>query len=62
MPTWGWFVIAVAAALLVAVAIAAYIASQNQTNRLQDRFGSEYDRAVSESGRAAGSRGGSQRA
>ena len=50
MPTWGWIVIAVVAALAVATAIAAYIARQNQTKRLQERFGSEYDRTVSTRG------------
>ena len=50
MPTWGWFVIAVVAALVVAFAIAAYIARQNQTKRLRGRFGPEYDRTVSDRG------------
>jgi hypothetical protein len=50
MPTWGWIVIAIVAALAVAAAIAAYIARQNQTKRLQERFGSEYDRTVSTRG------------
>lgn len=50
MSTWGWIVIAIVAALAVAVAIAAYIARQNQTKRLQERFGSEYDRTVSTRG------------
>ena len=51
MPTWGWIVIAIVAALAVAAAIAAYIARQNQTKRLQERFGSEYDRTVSTLGK-----------
>ena len=50
MPTWVWIIIAVAAAIAVAVAIAAYVARQNRTKRLQDRFGSEYDRTVSSRG------------
>ena len=50
MSTWGWIVIAIVVALAVAVAIAAYIARQNQTKRLQERFGSEYDRTVSTRG------------
>ena len=50
MPTWVWVIIAVAAAIAVAVAIAGYVARQNRTRRLQDRFGSEYDRTVSSRG------------
>ena len=50
MSTWGWIVIAIVVALAVAVAIAAYIARKNQTKRLQERFGSEYDRTVSTRG------------
>ena len=50
MPTWAWIVIVIVAALAVAVAVAAYIARQNQTKRLQERFGSEYDRTVSTRG------------
>lgn len=53
MPTWAWIIIVVAAAILVAGAVAAYIARKNQTERteqLRDRFGPEYDRAVSERG------------
>ena len=49
MPTWAWIIIAVAVAILVAGAIAAYMARKNQTKRLRERFGSEYDRTVSES-------------
>ncbi len=50
MPTWAWIIIVVAAAILVAGAVAAYIARQNQTKRLQERFGPEYERAVSDRG------------
>ena len=39
MPTWAWIIIVVAAAIVVAGAIAAYMARQNQTKRLQERFG-----------------------
>jgi hypothetical protein len=46
MPTWAWIIIVVAVAILVAAAVAAYMARQKQTKRLQDRFGSEYDRTV----------------
>lgn len=50
MPTWAWIIIVVAAAIVVAGAVAAYMARQNQTKRLQERFGPEYDRAVSDRG------------
>jgi hypothetical protein len=49
MPTWGWIVIAVVAVLIVLAAIAAWT-RQRQRSQLQDRFGSEYDRTVSERG------------
>jgi hypothetical protein len=48
MPTWAWIIIAVAVAIVVAGAIAAYMARQNQTKRLREQFGPEYDRTVSE--------------
>jgi hypothetical protein len=51
MPTWAWIIIAVAVALVVAGGIAAYIARQNRTKRLQERFGPEYDRTVSDRGK-----------
>jgi hypothetical protein len=50
MPTWAWIIIVVAAAIVVAGAVAAYMARQNQTKRLQERFGPEYERAVSDRG------------
>jgi hypothetical protein len=50
MPTWGWIIIAIVFALVVAGAVAAYVARQNQTRRLRERFGSEYDRTVSSRG------------
>jgi hypothetical protein len=50
MPTWAWIIIVLAAAILVAGAVAAYLARQSQTRRLRERFGPEYDRAVSDSG------------
>jgi hypothetical protein len=50
MPTWAWIIIAVAAAILIAGAVAAYIARKNRTERLRERFGPEYDRAVSQRG------------
>jgi hypothetical protein len=49
MPTWAWIVIAVVAALIVLGAIAAWT-QQKRRAQLQDRFGSEYDRTVSERG------------
>jgi hypothetical protein len=50
MPTWAWIIIVVVAAVVVVGAIAAYLARQRQTERLRERFGPEYDRAVSEQG------------
>jgi hypothetical protein len=50
MPTWGWIIIAIVFALVVAGAVAAYVARQNQTRRLRERFGSEYDRTVASRG------------
>ena len=49
MPTWAWIVLVVVAALVVIGAIAAW-AQQRKRSHLQQRFGSEYDRTVSEAG------------
>jgi hypothetical protein len=50
MPVWGWILIA-ASVLVVAVLIAAISASRRKrTKRLQERFGPEYERTVSEAG------------
>ena len=49
MPTWAWIVIAVVAALIVIGAIAAWMQQKRRT-QLKERFGSEYDRTVSEAG------------
>ena len=49
MPTWAWIIIAVVAALIVIGAIAAWTKQKRRT-QLQERFGSEYDRTVSEQG------------
>lgn len=49
MPTWAWIVIAVVAALIVLGAIAAWM-QQRRRSQLKERFGSEYDRTVSERG------------
>jgi hypothetical protein len=50
MPTWAWIVIAVVAALIVLGAVAALAKQRKKTSHLQERFGSEYDRTVSERG------------
>jgi FtsZ-interacting cell division protein ZipA len=47
MPTWAWIVIVVVAALIVLGAIAAWTQQRKRT-QLKERFGSEYDRTVSE--------------
>jgi FtsZ-interacting cell division protein ZipA len=49
MPTWAWIVIVVIAALIVVGAIAAWT-QQRKRAQLKERFGSEYDRTVSERG------------
>jgi len=49
MPTWAWIVIAVVAALIVIGAIAAWMQQRRRT-QLKERFGSEYDRTVSDEG------------
>jgi FtsZ-interacting cell division protein ZipA len=49
MPTWAWIIIVVVAALIVLGAIAAW-SQQKRRAQLKDRFGSEYDRTVSERG------------
>ena len=54
MPSWGWVLIAVAAALVLGLAAWALLA-QRRSRRLQGRFGPEYSRVVdgSESRREA---------
>ena len=49
MPTWAWIVIAVVAVVIVIGAIAAWM-QQKRRSELKERFGSEYDRTVSEGG------------
>lgn len=49
MPTWAWILIAVAAVGLVAL-VAAVALTRRRTQRLQQRFGPEYDRAVERQG------------
>ncbi|BBX26651.1 hypothetical protein [Mycolicibacterium alvei] len=52
MPTWGWIVIAVVAVAIVAlgVVVAAPMMRQKRSERLQDRFGPEYEHAVETAG------------
>jgi hypothetical protein len=50
MPIWAWIIIAAVAIAIVVGVIAAYLASRRQTEGLKERFGPEYDRAVSERG------------
>ena len=47
MPTWAWIVIVVAAAVIVC-AIVWSAAKARRRKELQERFGSEYDRTVSD--------------
>ena len=49
MDTWIWIVIAVAVVVIV-VAVVAAASSRRRRHHLQDRFGSEYDRTVEETG------------
>jgi hypothetical protein len=50
MPIWAWIIIAAVAIAIVVGVLAAYLARQRQTEGLKERFGPEYDRAVSERG------------
>jgi hypothetical protein len=47
MPAWVWVLIAIAAVVVVAVVVWRALA-QRRTGRLQERFGPEYNRTVSE--------------
>ena len=47
MPTWAWIVIIIVAAVIVVAAIAAWT-QQKRRAQLKERFGSEYDRTVSD--------------
>jgi hypothetical protein len=49
MPVWAWIVIAVVVALVVLAAVVVYVGNR-RTARLQERFGSEYERTVEERG------------
>ncbi len=47
MPTWGWILIAIGAAVVIAAfAWGAY--RKRRSARLQDTFGAEYDRTVAD--------------
>jgi hypothetical protein len=46
MPTWAWILIGVAVVLVVLAAVASLAARRRRTGRLQEQFGSEYDRTV----------------
>lgn len=52
METWEWIVVGVAAALLI-VLVAALVRIRRRRAHLQDRFGPEYYRTVSDRGRGA---------
>jgi hypothetical protein len=47
MPTWGWVVIAVAAAIVL-IAIVAGAMRARRSRKLQERFGPEYDRVAAD--------------
>jgi hypothetical protein len=49
MPTWAWILIAVAAVGLLAL-VAGVALTRRRTQRLQQRFGPEYDRTVERQG------------
>lgn len=53
METWEWIVIGVAAGVLVLL-IAAFIRIKRRRSHLQETFGSEYHRTVSDHGRGTG--------
>ena len=47
MPTWGWILIAIGAAIVIAaIAWSAY--RKRRSSQLQDTFGAEYDRTVAD--------------
>jgi hypothetical protein len=51
METWEWIVIAAVVVAAIVLVAALWGAGQRRRARLRDRFGPEYDRAVSSSGR-----------
>jgi hypothetical protein len=50
MPAWSWIVIAAAVVIVVAVIVARSVNRRKRTERLQEHFGPEYERAVGEVG------------
>jgi hypothetical protein len=48
MPVWGWVLIAIAAVVVIAL-VALRGMAKRKTNRLQERFGPEYERTIGES-------------
>ena len=50
MPDWIWILIAVAAVIVVVVIVAGSASRRNKSERLQDRFGPEYERTVPAAG------------
>jgi hypothetical protein len=56
METWVWILIAAVIVAAIVVIAAAWGASARRRSRLRDRFGPEYDRAVSDSGRRTAER------
>jgi hypothetical protein len=48
MPTWGWIVIAIAAAVIVLGTVAWSATKARRRKGLQERFGPEYDRTVAD--------------
>lgn len=53
MQWWEWLVVAVAAVVLVSLTVA-FVRIRRRRSHLKDRFGTEYFRAVSSNGTAAG--------
>ena len=56
METWEWIVVAVGAGALVLLVASTLAVRRRRRARLRERFGSEYDRAVMDSGRRAAER------
>lgn len=49
MPVWGWILIAVAVVVVVAWVVARSMLARRRSQRLQERFGPEYEHAVGQS-------------
>jgi hypothetical protein len=56
METWAWIVIAIVAAAVILALAGLWASTRRRRAHLQERFGPEYDRAVSASGRRDGER------